>query len=106
MKYIRTENGIYRTNGGTEYYCEGEWKYLKFINVYKQADTIEELCDMTVVVDDETPSDIFELEYGVDKELMTKYRDIEGVILYGAIWTPKGLIYVAKMNDKGELKLL
>jgi hypothetical protein len=26
--------------------------------------------------------------------------------LYGAIWTDKGLIYVAKMNEKGELELL
>lgn len=26
--------------------------------------------------------------------------------VYGAIWTDKGLIYVAKMNDKGELELL
>lgn len=26
--------------------------------------------------------------------------------VYGAIWTDKGLIYVAKMNTKGELELL
>ena len=26
--------------------------------------------------------------------------------VYGAIWTDKGLIYVAKMNNKGEFKLL
>ena len=26
--------------------------------------------------------------------------------IYGAIWTDKGLIYVAKMNEKGELELL
>lgn len=26
--------------------------------------------------------------------------------VYGAIWTDKGLIYVAKMNNKGELELL
>ena len=26
--------------------------------------------------------------------------------IYGAIWTNKGLIYVAEMNDKGELELL
>ena len=26
--------------------------------------------------------------------------------IYGAIWTDKGLIYVAKMNKKGELELL
>ena len=27
-------------------------------------------------------------------------------IFYGAIWTSKGLIYVAKMNEKGDLELL
>lgn len=32
--------------------------------------------------------------------------DYGGDELYGAIWTNKGLIYVAKMNDKGELELL
>lgn len=26
--------------------------------------------------------------------------------VYGAIWTEKGLIYIAKMNEKGELELL
>ncbi len=26
--------------------------------------------------------------------------------IYGAIWTEKGLTYVAKMNDEGELELL
>ena len=26
--------------------------------------------------------------------------------VYGAIWTDKGLIYVAKMNEKRELELL
>ena len=30
----------------------------------------------------------------------------KGDNVYGAIWTDKGLIYVAKMNDKGELELL
>ena len=33
-------------------------------------------------------------------------RDICSDRLRGAIWTDKGLIYVAKMNDKGELELL
>jgi hypothetical protein len=29
-----------------------------------------------------------------------------GATFYGAIWTPKGLIYVAKMNENGELELI
>ena len=36
----------------------------------------------------------------------TKEQIYNSSILYGAIWTDKGLIYVAKMNDKGELEHL
>ena len=63
--------------------------------IVKQADTIEELCDE-----------------GVCNNSLTGFVDIRGFELYkkykcyGAIWTDKGLIYVAKMNDKGELELL
>ena len=38
------------------------------------------------------------------REPITDEMIKEGI--YGAIWTSKGLIYVAKMNDKGELCLL
>jgi hypothetical protein len=27
-------------------------------------------------------------------------------MIYGAVWTDEGLIYVAQMNKKGELELL
>ena len=37
-----------------------------------------------------------------DDDLKLKYH----VVTYGAIWTDKGLIYVAKMNKKGEFELL
>ena len=33
-------------------------------------------------------------------------QELIDAVIYGAIWTSKGLIYVAKMNDKGELELL
>lgn len=33
-------------------------------------------------------------------------QDKDYVEIKGAIWTDKGLIYVAKMNEKGELELL
>ena len=67
----------------------------KVFDNLSQADTIEELCD--------------EFVYGetliYDKEEM-KFLTSRGEIVYGAIWTSKGLIYVAKMNEKGELELL
>jgi len=80
----------------------------------KFADEIEDLCDRFVLVDkdDEGP---------IEQELIGKrYRamldelrfristgcDPRKLDFYGAIWTDKGLIYVAKMNEKGEFELL
>ena len=74
-----------------------------------QATTIEELCDEFVLkatINGQT-------EYLHDKNL--KILEIckiahEGTgyscETYGAIWTEKGLIYKAKMNEKGEFELL
>ena len=67
-----------------------------------QAEAIEELCDEAVFF---------------DKDNKPHYKSQEGNVWYlGAsiftdtlrfgIFTNKGLIYVAKMNDKGELELL
>ena len=39
-------------------------------------------------------------------DIKTAKKHLEKFEIYGAIWTDKGLIYVAKMNDKGELELL
>lgn len=76
--------------------------------VIKQADTIEELCDEFVRsykgycrlldLSNENPKKIF-LEY-------SKYKMPGRVEIIGAIWTDKGLIYVAKLNEKGELELI
>ena len=68
--------------------------------VNKQANTIEELCD-EFVIDSEIYGHIYwTLGLEVFKRLKTKDN------FYGAIWTDRGLIYVAKMNEKGELELL
>jgi len=37
---------------------------------------------------------------------LQKYARDKDWTIYGAIWTDKGLIYVAKMNDKGEFELI
>ena len=75
-----------------------------------QADTIEKLCDEFVV-----------LEYGIESGVLysrTQHTTLEEAIgsqtakhkcsyeIYGAIWTDKGLIYKAKINEKGDLELL
>ncbi len=110
--YIRTENRIYqvestlRDNGFVKGYNVGEMAFIRKDQVLKQSEKLEELCDMTIVVDYERPDIVFELEWGIDKELLRKCEDVEGVYVYGAIWTSKGLIYVAKMNENGELALI
>ena len=92
----------------------------KFNDVLKQADTIEELCDEFVDTSelkttntggwlyDEFDSDNKCLVYYAEDERRTiplnEFDDLSKI--YGAIWTGKGLIYVAKMNKKGELELL
>lgn len=108
MRYIRTKDGLYETittDCGWEIpvYANNDFgeKYIQEDNVVKQADTIEELCDKFVAVDKEN-------YHWIDNSfrfLKSCVNDI-GDKIYGAIWADKGLIYVAKMNDKGELELL
>lgn len=68
--------------------------------ILKQADTIEELCDEFVYVFENTTNIIFS-----NYEAL-KNHSFDPSKTFGAIWTNKGLIYVAKMNDEGELELL
>ena len=98
MKYIRTKNGIYEVRTKMIF---------NHIKEYRLADTIEELCDEFV----------YEKGCGKDTPMLSK-NDFNSLkewymnngfkvnTIYGAIWTSKGLIYVAKMNEDGELELL
>lgn len=68
----------------------------------EQADTIEELCDEFV---------IYETKFGPRSRYICPHIDIveeyrKEYTIFGANWTDKGLIYVAKMNEKGEFELL
>ena len=86
----------------------------------KAANTIEELCDV-IVYNKELfyPLTSYDGRRHFNWKEVKRYShnvccsvDYKGNIedlyfeIYGAIWTDKGLIYVAKMSDKGELKLL
>lgn len=108
MKYIRTEDGkIYNKSkiicsAFREEYCSPNWnddieKYLQ-TKIIAETDTIEDLCDEFVIVD----------KYGnKPRMVITEGFAVKmGHTVFGAIWTDKGLIYVAKMNEKGELELL
>lgn len=76
---------------------------------YQIADTIEELCDevccdnkvqlLVNIYTNETKAQM--IRNTVEQLFYKGKKDV-----YGAIWTDKGLIFVACMNDKGELELL
>lgn len=117
MKYIRTKQGhIYKRlykdgalNRGVGYIVQGV--IMPFgEDVIEESDTIEELCDEFVYKYvnpyHQKTKPCYEL---VDMTLENMKGTMEmtsGATFYGAIWTDEGLIYVAKMNNKGEFELL
>ena len=75
----------------------------------RESENIEDLCDEFVVFDKEQPNGKLLYYKGFEnlkKEFIDFEKDKEKVVVCGAIWTDKGLIYVAKMNDKGDLELI
>ena len=120
MKYIRTKDGrIYEIIEETENSFELCSPFEKKMGcscimikrvlgsnekpTYRLANTIEELCDVFVY----SKCVFMTLEEAKhDKEWTECDWQQDGFLIYGAIWTDKGLIYVAKINDKGELELL
>ena len=112
MKYIRTEKGIYEVTTPLIDKNESFYRTLKGENIFKgkvleEADTIEELCDVYVsVYEEQLDNEIFWANKYTPKEVYHFYPSYTPKEVYGAIWTGKGLIYVAKMNEKGELVLI
>ena len=98
MKYIRTKDGIKAYNES----CDLSYVY-QSIGGIEIANTIEELCDEFVYVRPNGYKEQFRslVDVNYDSDLIKN-----GYQIYGAIWTDKGLIYVAKMNEEGELELL
>lgn len=113
MKYIRTKDRIFEDEYvhikvDKDGYAIMEYKgeYYDAPEKVKSADTIEELLD-ELVFDNfyhsrMTPIAMHTKE---NQEIIKGYLK-QNIPCYGAIWTDKGLIYVAKMNDKGELELI
>ena len=129
MKYIRTTDNIYKSillsitkitkieENGEEYPCleiflgfsADGFRMTRNERIIKESDNLEELFSAFVL----KGIDLIHL----NKE-RTQYR-FEGsdewfdiidtelrMGIYGAIWTDRGLIYVAKLNDKKEFELL
>lgn len=124
MKYIRTKDGhivdtsvykkvVERTfNGEVVGIDLNHWgqdsdkeiTYISIEDIVRQADTIEELCDEKVlVVDGQRPIIANVCNFNDFKGSSFSFSNAR---YYGAIWTDKGLIYAAKMNEKGKFELL
>lgn len=67
--------------------------------------TVKELCDEFVI--DNKLIDIFDtcFQYQTHRGCFYYLDSLSDQTIYGAIWTPEGLKYVAKMNEKGEFVL-
>lgn len=113
--YIRTKDGIFEVTNEQERYFNIKIKGFGGAPMYKemvikQADTIEELCDVFIKKSKELGNDYFNISTDAFTVFDKKYENykkwFEHYDYYGAIWTDKGLIYVAKMNAEGVLELL
>lgn len=101
-RYIRTKDGVYEWDCPIENLLGSE--------IIARADTIEELCDEFVYVSKQN-EDYEKNEkpiIAITRKLtsLIKIANATNSVVLGAIWTSKGLIYVAKMNENGELELI
>lgn len=102
MKYIRTADGRIMKHPHPD-----KEVFTSRYEIVKSADNIEELCDEFIETMGHT-GEYFHYHYPSNvnfKRLIEDMRE-QDFMIYGAIWTDKGLIYVAKMNSKGELELI
>ena len=121
MKYIRTKDGIInydRAIHNIKFWCSEHCynyyftrkelkKFEESIKNCKQADTIEELCDGWILESEAYTSGFFVIYNTKDnKQIMKNFKLLKDEKLFAFIKTDKGLIYVAKTNEKGELELL
>lgn len=123
-KYIRTENGIFDTSKGIYTPSIKMWAIgtatIYDEDIIEESDNLTDLIDGYVTYDINNRYDFFTKKgwyesYPFEEDLkklkddtlwvMNNRPDLKQV-LYGAIWTDKGLIYVAKLNKDREWKLI
>lgn len=117
-RYIRTEGGLIVDTQDTFPFTivDGWIDFNSFgrFKIKRTGDTIEEVCDRFVLVDKDDEGSvegevIGENYNAVLNEFKLRIKlgyDPREMGFYGAIWTDKGLIYVAELNGKGELELM
>ena len=123
MKYIRTKDNIYevyareRCPNGCVITTSGV--RVPYTDIIRESNNVKELFDGYYLDIDNHPwqfdfTQIYnedELDRAFDEKISWQnYSDRKGleyeINLYGFIKTDKGLIFVAKMNDKGDPELL
>ena len=111
MSYIRTKDGrIIDTTKYPEHPASWSVQASDYALTIKESETIEELCDEFLYVN--KPNEDYEkfekplIAIQNKFETMVKIAKITNSDLYGAIYTDKGLIYVAKMDNEGKLVLI
>lgn len=118
MKYIRTKDAVmeykkaienikywFKNVAFEEYNIDTETDRLNK-SIIKQANTIEELCDEFVSITEDLTPEILVPKYISPKDTLeiawkNRFEDemcYKNVVIKGAIWTDKGLIYKAKMK--------
>lgn len=128
-KYIRTKDGVYQVRKPAldEYLWEDSTyvyshEHIDNKDIIKRADTIEKLCDEFVDTSELERNytmtggwlyDLYDKEhkcliwFDEDKKHIMPLSELDDITqVRGAIWKDKGLIYVAKLNENGELELL
>lgn len=115
-RYIRTKDGVYEVSHFNAYathkrkgetLLEGyKTSYIKNENIINQSENLAELCDEYVYVRNKPSLEKPLTSLIRDISIIDKVRKKSNTTVYGCIWTSKGLIYVAKMNEKGEFELL
>lgn len=130
MKYIKTEYGVYEVIHffeATGYYnvkTDSSEPYSGLISldsVILESDNLERLCDLLVAVNRKERYNTilkktFEFEDKLTPVKNCSLKSMSGWIetfsswykdydIYGAIWTPKGLKYIAKFNEDGEAEI-
>ena len=114
MKYIRTKDKIYENILGD---VLPNLKRIECQDIIAKADTIEELSDYFFHLTYNSDTDNYEINYWSKANKLNEYlKDYKEELKFGigigedklflAILTDKGLVFVAKMNEKGNLELL
>lgn len=117
MRYIMTKDGrIFDTSRiCIPYQIVDNWIDFNSqgrFEIAKEADAIEELCDEFIVWEES-----YSTPLTMSMREKEKYKQMKKIILLGlltrlncwmklGVWTDKGLIYVAKLNDEVEWELI